>query len=90
MTDRNAEYARAIGRVLRRRREAAGLSQIALAESVETGHREHYNALERGRRQAKLARLEAYATVLGCKVSDVIREAEQSLERRATWAQVAP
>jgi transcriptional regulator with XRE-family HTH domain len=76
LLDKNRAFAVAIGHALRTRRVAAGLKQTELARRA-ADYREHYWELETGKRCASLAKLTEFAEALGCKASDLIREAEQ-------------
>ena len=69
------QLARDFGKVLRRRRESAGLSQEALADASGI-HRTHVSLLERGLREPKLSTLAAVADGLGCSMAALVRELE--------------
>ena len=65
-----------IGRVLRAKREAAGLTQELLAEL--TGiDRSYVSILERGLKSPTIDMLERLADSLGCLLEDIIRKARQ-------------
>lgn len=81
--ERNAQLSRAVGAVIRTRREAVGMSQKALAIDADEWPT-HTSMLERGLRRPTLATLEAYGAVLGCAVSDLIRDAETLLSVEVT------
>jgi transcriptional regulator with XRE-family HTH domain len=67
---------RRFGAVLRRRREAAGLSQEALA--AEAGlHRNYVGLLERGQRMPTILAAEQLATALGTTASRLLAEVER-------------
>ena len=72
-----AAVRRAFGRVLRARREAAGISQEALA--LDAGLSTSYvKLLERGQRQPALAALIALARVLGCSAAELVADVERT------------
>lgn len=67
------------GRVLRRRREEAGLSQEELA--LKAGlNRNYVGMLERGERMASIEVLRKLASGLGCPMSALIIDLERALE----------
>ena len=67
------EIARAVGTVVRRRREALGLSQEDFAER--TGHHRTYiGFLERGERSPNVQTLQRVAEALDLNASDLLRE----------------
>jgi transcriptional regulator with XRE-family HTH domain len=66
---------RRFGRVLRRRREAAGLSQEALAAAAGL-HRNYVGLLERGERAPTIVVLERLAAELGTTMSALLAEVE--------------
>jgi transcriptional regulator with XRE-family HTH domain len=66
---------RRFGRVVRRRREAAGLSQEALAEAAGL-HRTYVSLLERGQRQPQLGTIHALARGLGTTMASLVGELE--------------
>ena len=64
------------GEALRRRREAAGLSQESLA--AEAGlHRNYVGLLERGKRVPSILVVEKLATALGTTMSGLLKEVER-------------
>lgn len=63
------------GRVIRRRREAAGLSQEDLALEADV-HRTYVSILERGAGNPSLSVIDALATVLGTSIAALFEEAE--------------
>lgn len=64
-----------LGRVIRRRRLAAGLSQEALAERADV-HRNEIGFLERGQRSPSLDVVARVAAALGLPASQLLVEAE--------------
>ena len=67
------------GAVLKRRREAAGKSQEALA--AEAGlHRNYVGLLERGRQVPSILVVEKLAAALGTTMSSILREVEKHEE----------
>jgi transcriptional regulator with XRE-family HTH domain len=67
------------GEVLRRRREAAGLSQEALAADAGL-HRNYVGLLERGKRIPSILVVEKLATALGTTMSSLLRSVEKQAE----------
>ncbi|MBX3399279.1 MAG: helix-turn-helix transcriptional regulator [Gemmataceae bacterium] len=67
------------GEVLRRRREAAGLSQEALAADAEL-HRNYVGLLERGKRVPSILVVEKLATALHTTMSSLLRSVEKTAE----------
>jgi transcriptional regulator with XRE-family HTH domain len=67
-------------RVLRREREARGLSQEALAARAGV-HRTYVGLIERGLRKPTIEVGHALARALGTSLSDLIRDAERQLPR---------
>ena len=67
---------RQFGRVLRRRREAAGLSQEALAAQAEV-HRNYVGLLERGQRVPTILVVQQLARALGTSMSELLAEVEE-------------
>ncbi|PNS08867.1 helix-turn-helix domain-containing protein [Solilutibacter silvestris] len=65
-----------IGLVIRRRREALGVSQEAFAEQVGM-HRNYYGSIERGRKTMRLDTLEKLAVGLGTEGWRLLKEAGQ-------------
>ena len=63
------------GRVVRRRREAAGISQEALAEQAGL-HRTYISLLERGQRNPSLEVIRAVAKGLGATMAELVAEVE--------------
>lgn len=64
---------RRFGRVVRRRRLAAGLSQEALADSAGL-HRTYISLLERGQRQPQLDTIHSLARGLGTTMAELVGE----------------
>ncbi len=71
----------AFGKVLQRRRRAAGISQEALAHAAGV-HRTYIGLVERGLRNPSIDVGHALASALGTTLSDLIREAERQVKRR--------
>lgn len=67
------------GEVLRRRREAAGLSQEALAADAGL-HRNYVGLLERGKRIPSILVVEKLATALGTTMSSLLRAVERQAD----------
>lgn len=67
---------RTFGNVLRRRREAASLSQEALAARANL-HRNYVGLLERGQRMPSLLVVRQLAVALATTMADLIAEVEQ-------------
>jgi transcriptional regulator with XRE-family HTH domain len=64
------------GTVLRRRREAAGFSQEALAAQANL-HRNYVGLLERGQRMPSILVVQQLATALDTTMSELLAEVEQ-------------
>lgn len=60
---------------MRRLRKAAGLSQEALAEACGL-HRTYVGSVERGERNISIDNMEVISTALGCRIPDLLDEAE--------------
>lgn len=71
--------AKRFGVVLRRRREAAGVSQEALAEKAEL-HRNYVGLLERGKQVPSILVVEKLATALGTTPSSLLKETEKGVD----------
>jgi transcriptional regulator with XRE-family HTH domain len=67
------------GEVLRRRREAAGLSQESLAAQAGL-HRNYVGLLERGKRVPSILVVEKLAAALGTTMSSLLRAVERAGE----------
>lgn len=81
-TKRQRQIAVAIGARLARKRQEAGLTQEAVAESLEIGN-EAVSRIERGVAAPTLARLYEFAELYGCRVDHLLlessdREADQA------------
>jgi transcriptional regulator with XRE-family HTH domain len=62
---------------LRRRREASGLSQEALASAAHL-HRNYIGLLERGQRMPSLLVIQRLAKALGTSMADLVGELERA------------
>jgi transcriptional regulator with XRE-family HTH domain len=62
-----------LGQVIKRRREAAGLSQEEFAERAEV-HRTYVSQLERGLKSPSVRVLVKMADALGCEAWEILRE----------------
>ena len=71
---RNDQIQVALGKVIRRRRIALGVSQEAFADSIRM-HRAYYWNIEHGRRNLSLKILAKVAGGLKVKLSTLMREA---------------
>jgi transcriptional regulator with XRE-family HTH domain len=70
------------GEVLRRRRQAAGLSQEALAANADL-HRNYVGLLERGQRVPSILVVEKLAVALETSMSTLFREVERAADKPA-------
>lgn len=70
------------GRVVRRRREAAGLSQEELGEKTSLT-RNYVGMVERGETNPTLGVMASLATVLGTTVASLVRSAEEAQARQS-------
>ncbi len=70
-----------LGQVIRRRREATGLSQEEFAERAEV-HRTYVSQLERGLKSPSVRVLVKMADALGCEAWELLREVSGSLRPR--------
>lgn len=66
----------AFAHILRQRREAAGLTQEALAERADTSVR-FISFLETGRRQPSLSALAALSQGLGISITELVEDLER-------------
>ncbi len=64
----------ALGEAMRHRREAMGLSQEAFAEMADC-HRNYVSLVERGRQNVTVDMLGRFATVLRCRVAEMMEDA---------------
>lgn len=62
-----------LGRVLRTKREAAGLSQDQFADQIDM-HRAYYASIERGEKNVTLKTFKRIADGLHVAMSDLLRE----------------
>lgn len=69
-------FSKAFAKAVRRRREARGLSQEALAERADI-HRTYVSAIERGRVRVGLDVAHRLALALGESLSALVRDAER-------------
>ena len=69
----------ALGKVIRRKREALGLSQEDLASRAGV-HRTYMGSAERGERNVAVVNLERIARALGCSLEDLFREVGAEIE----------
>lgn len=67
------------GSLIRRRRQAVGLGQEALADKAGL-HRTHVSLLERGKRMPTLAVVRKLATALNTTMASLVAELEQEEE----------
>ena len=63
-----------LGMALRKKREALGFSQEELAEKIDC-HRNYVGLVERGEYNVTVEMVARFGEALGCRASDVIREA---------------
>lgn len=70
------EVGLAFGKVLRRRRIAAGFTQEQLAHEAEL-QRNYVSLMERGINQPTITTLLKLAPALGCKAAEIVDEVEQ-------------
>ena len=66
-----------IGKAVRRRREAVGISQEAFADSIGM-HRTQFGAIEQGRKDCRLSTLMRISTGLGVAMWQLIRDIESA------------
>jgi transcriptional regulator with XRE-family HTH domain len=77
---RQMDFSDAFAAVVKRRREAKGLSKVGLAESAGL-HQTYVGLLERGERSPSIDTAHALARALGLPFSKLIVEAERLAER---------
>jgi transcriptional regulator with XRE-family HTH domain len=65
-----------VGRALRARRQAAGLSQGQFADSIDM-HRPYYAAIERGEKKITLKTLSRLADGLGVPISEILQDIDK-------------
>jgi transcriptional regulator with XRE-family HTH domain len=65
-----------IGRALRARRQAAGMSQDQLADHIDM-HRAYYAAIERGEKKITLKTLKRVADGLRVSMSEILRDIDR-------------
>ena len=73
-----ARLQRAFGAEIRRRREALGVSQEALAFRAEL-HRTYISLLERGLRNPSIGVLAQLAAALGTPMASIVRDVEKRM-----------
>lgn len=64
-----------LGAAIRQRRIARDYSQDSFADAIGM-HRAYYSSIERGERNLTLATVERVAVGLGCKISDLMQDAD--------------
>jgi transcriptional regulator with XRE-family HTH domain len=69
------------GAVLRRRREAAGVSQEALAAKADL-HRNYVGLLERGKQVPTILVVEKLAAALGTTMASLMRDVEKAADEK--------
>ena len=73
-TKANKAHRLKLGMALRKKREALGFSQEELAEKIDC-HRNYDGLVERGEYNVTVEMVARFGEALGCRASDVIREA---------------
>ena len=73
-TKANKSHRLKLGLALRKRRDSLALSQEELAEKIDC-HRNYVGLVERGEYNVTVEMVSRFAEALGCRASDVIREA---------------
>lgn len=71
-----------LGTAIRRRRQATGLSQEALAEKAHL-HRTYISMVERAERNVSVDALDGIATALAVRASQLLQQAERLRESRS-------
>lgn len=64
-----------LGNAIRARRKIAGYSQEGFADHIAM-HRTYYSAIERGEKNIQVDTLQRVCEGLGCRLWEVLREAE--------------
>ena len=73
-TKANKAHRIKLGMALRKKREALGFSQEELAEKIDC-HRNYVGLVERGEYNVTVEMVARFGEALGCRASDIIREA---------------
>ena len=73
-TKANKSHRLKLGLALRKRRDSLALSQEELAEKIDC-HRNYVGLVERGEYNVTVEMVARFGVALGCRASDVIREA---------------
>ena len=73
-TKANKAHRLKLGMALRKKREALGFSQEELAEKIDC-HRNYVGLVERGDYNVTVEMVARFGEALGCRASDIIREA---------------
>ena len=70
----SSAHRKQLGKAVRQRREAIGISQEKLAEVIDC-HRNYVGLVERGQQNVTVDMLSRIAKALKCKVADLMKEA---------------